>query len=463
MNRTYADFTSLRGFLNRTVAPVLWRPWYDRIAGPAIVKLYFPLSRAWAFADLDQGFAAFEETFGRRRSVRAVQVDAVASAGRAYRATHSEWEERFFGEESVSPSRLSALENRRQRQARKFMALRAGFLPGHIERAFPATDFEIETEAEVHRRHGNRIEASDGGFTPDLQAPVEESHAAVMDGSHVQWLRFAPTANGETAPAFARVREPSGIPAKASFIFAHGIAMETEMWGDRGTMADWFLDQGFRVIEPQGPWHAWRRPRGHYGGEPVFSRGVGGLLGYSRDHVRELGQLIAWTRARDERHGRSPAPVLLAGISLGALTAMQLLSWAAHWPGNARPDHALLVTPAASLVEVAYRGSLTMGLGVPDALADAGWTEEKVAHWAPLLDAGAAPCLDPSHITVVLGDEDEITPFVSGKELVRRWDIPSANVSIRRQGHISASLGLPAAPDPLHDTIRRMLAARAGA
>ena len=46
---------SFRSVLDRSVAPYLWRPWYDSVATPAIAKVFFPLSRAWASAVAAEG------------------------------------------------------------------------------------------------------------------------------------------------------------------------------------------------------------------------------------------------------------------------------------------------------------------------------------------------------------------------------------------------------------------------
>jgi hypothetical protein len=104
-------------------------------------------------------------------------------------------------------------------------------------------------------------------------------------------------------------------------------------------------------------------------------------------------------------------------------------------------------------VDVAFRGSLTGQMGVPDRLKAAGWTEDTVSHWARLLDAADAPCIAPNRIFVALGTMDEITPFTSGRDLVRRWDIPAGNWWTREQGHFSVGLGIAAQPDPLQQAV----------
>ncbi|NMM43431.1 hypothetical protein HH303_03000 [Rhodospirillaceae bacterium KN72] len=443
-----------RTVLDQSVAPYLWRPWYDRVATPAIARLFFPLSRAWAAAVAAQGdpdvFHATVDTGPPRRLVGVKLLGAVDRAWREYTEALDDWEAAFFGGEGPSEA-LNGLDRRRLTLARKAMALRAGFLPAHLERSFPAIRFEIENAVTVEARHGVRLAAPDGLMSPPDAPDIRQSRPFLRDGVVWRWGRFATPDGAASPPAEARIREPAGRVPRGTMIFAHGIGMETEMWGEEGTIPDWFLAQGFRVIEPQGPWHARRRLDGWYGGEPIFAHGPGGLLDYSWLHVREIGTWIAHARELDaERDVVSPGPVLLSGISLGALTVMQLLSWARRWRAEARPDFALLIAPAASLTEVAYRGSLTGSMGVPQALAQAGWTEETVGRWSPLLDAADSPAINPDRIGIVLGDVDEITPYASGEDLVRQWAVPAENVWTRNQGHFTVSLGLTSAPEPLH-------------
>jgi hypothetical protein len=444
------DRPGIRGTVDRTIGPLLWRPWYDRVATSAVSRVFFPLSRAWAAARLAAGdVERFAAEAGARRSVGPRLLKAVASADRRAAKAQAAWDAGFFADAGdLPPARLAGLERARLTAIRRLMALRAGFLPGHLEKPFPAVRFDIEAAESVAARHGPRQQAADAGLTPDLSVPVRESGGFERRGIRWQWLRFeAPAEAGPLPTAEARVRTPAhrGRAPRGTVVFAHGIAMEPEYWGESGTLPDWFLEQGFRVLEPMGPWHARRCPPGRYGGERVFACGPGGLLDYSWVHVRELGRMIAW--AHETSQG---APVLVGGISLGALTAMQLLSWCGGWPAAAKPDCGLLIAPAASLEAVAYRGALTGGIGVPETLRAAGWTEDAVAPWAPLLDARPAPGLAPGRIVLVLGDVDAITPYESGLDLARTWQIPDSNLWTRNQGHFSVSLGITAAPDPLH-------------
>jgi len=255
--------TSVRSRIDQSVAPYLWRPWYDTVATPTVARLFFTLSRAWAAALVAEGDPdRFRDALADGPTRRLVGVRLLTSISRtleAYQRTQADWDAGFFSETAPDGSILAGLEHRRLAAARKLMALRIGFLPGHLERNFAAVKFEIEDEATVAARHGQRLTAPDAGMIPDLDSPVQESNAFEQDGTSWRWLRFADSMNATASPAEARMREPSVAAPRATLIFAHGIGMETEFWGERGTIPDWFLAQGFRVLEPQGPWHARRR------------------------------------------------------------------------------------------------------------------------------------------------------------------------------------------------------------
>ena len=147
----------------------------------------------------------------------------------------------------------------------------------------------------------------------------------------------------------------------------------------------------------------------------------------------------------------------VGGVSLGALTAQMAVAAAATWPAAMRPDAALLVTTSASLMSVTMEGSLTRALGIPGLLRDAGWDEAALARWMPLLQPGPTPGIAPERIVALLGSRDEITPYASGMDLMRAWNVPPGNLFMPRRGHFSAALGLYHDPAPF-DRLRAVLA-----
>ncbi len=226
-------------------------------------------------------------------------------------------------------------------------------------------------------------------------------------------------------------------------IFAHGIAMEPEFWRHLADPIRALDGAGVRLICPEGPWHGRRLHPGSYGGEPVFARGPLGFLDYLHAHVIELGILTAWARQTGS------GPVAIGGMSLGALTAQLAAVAARDWPAAMRPDAVLLLTTSGAVTEVTFDGHLTGALGLPAALAAAGWDRTTVDRWAPLVEPGAEAAIGGERIVVLLGTVDNVMPFAGGMDLVRRWAVPEDNLFLRPNGHFSASLGLARDPAPL--------------
>jgi hypothetical protein len=165
----------------------------------------------------------------------------------------------------------------------------------------------------------------------------------------------------------------------------------------------------------------------------------------------DVANLIAWARTQDSRR------VGLAGISMGALTAQWLTGAAGDWPAARRPDVVLLVTTSGDMLDISLRSGLSRGLGLDRALAAAGWTDEALTRWRPLLEPGRQPALPPDDIVMVLGDADVVTPYDGGMALARRWNVPVTNVHVRPRGHFSQAVAMFGEQDLLADLGRRLL------
>lgn len=424
--------------VGNAVNTLILRPWFDNAALRLLTRWYFPLSRAWAAA-LDAGgdaerFAAAIPT--RRLTQRLVPraLETVEARIAALAEAEERWEEAFFGTGPADGS----LEQARLKVSVALMQTRTAFAPMHIESPLPAIAFDIEPVDRVRQRHQRRLLARNTAFQAERSGELVEASRGYLTRRGIEgWVRFpAPTAAG--APfAWARVVTPRANPARMpSMVFAHGIGMESEMWGEPRDLCPGLIPSGVRMIRPEAPWHGRRRLTGTYGGEPILARGPGALLDFLHTHVIELGQWVAWARAT--RGG----PVAVGGVSLGALTA-QLTGCAAHdWPDEMRPDALFLVAPSRLLADVAFESSLTRKLGVPRAVLAAGWTRADVEGWLPLLEPQRPPALPPERIVVVLGEADNVTLTAGGEALVRHWQVPEQNVFRCPSGHFSTSLGL---------------------
>ncbi|MBL8671127.1 MAG: hypothetical protein JNK11_10790 [Alphaproteobacteria bacterium] len=437
------------GPVGAVLGSLFLRPYADALALPAIARGYLPLSRAWAAGleaegSVDRFMAATPwdgKTTGRIERVLAGLDQRKAAHAQANEA----WLASFFNG-PCEEEHLAAAESRRIAAADRLMAARGAFLPLHLRRRFPGVRFAIADAQEVERRHGLRLESDQAAFAPPAVAPDIERSASFRQGVRsISWLRFPLTLAGATDWVWARAVEPSdsiGAPGP-TVVFAHGIALESEMWRGQADPSIFLAPRGMRSIAVEGPFHSRRRLAGTYGGEPVLSQGPLGLLDYFHRHVIEIGLLTAWAR---KTYG---GPVAVAGVSLGALTAQLVATEARHWPAPMRPDVLMLVTTSDAVERVAFESSLSASLGVPEALAQAGWHRDSVARWLPLIEPNGEPVLPADRILMVLGSHDDLTHFTGGLSLVDRWKVPPENLFVRRRGHFTAGLGIAFDRKPL--------------
>ncbi len=277
---------------------------------------------------------------------------------------------------------------------------------------------------------------------PDNRTLVEAevSHAYLDGGVRHYWLRFPSPVMEDSA--WARVSEPAEREPAGTVLFLHGIGMETEMWRRTAQLVNVMHSRGFRMIALEGPWHGRRRMPGRAGGGPVIGRGPEGFLIFMQALIAEAGALIAWAR------GLGGGPIGLAGTSLGALSAQKLADVARLWPAEQRPDGLCLLSTTADLLGVLNAGSMSRDLGVDEQFKQAGWDEDALKTWLPLLEP-EEPCMPPEKIVLVLGMVDDLTPYPGGKDLAKRWQVPPENVFDSEHGHFSASLNVLRDPRPL--------------
>ena len=433
----------LRGGLGRAVL----RPPFDWLAVRAVSRVYLRASRAWASAldcgeDLDRFLA---ETGIRRTTAALKRAVATAQTRKAdYDSQRALWERILFagtGELGAEPepADLALQEHRRQSAAHAMMSARAGFLP--YRRQLKPAAWEVAAEAEVERQHGGRLADLGGAFPLPAQPEVEVSRPAPGRFGPERWLRFQSPVLGDHS--WAHVFDLDDRPNAPTAIFLHGIAMETEMWRGAPNVAPVLAELGFRSILAEGPWHGARRPAGRYGGEPILARGPLGLIELLQAWVAEVAVLIRWARQT------SSGPVVLTGVSLGALASQRAASAATRWAAEARPDALMLVATSGTLIDLAGTGSLARQTGLEREIRAAGWSDRDLTRWLPLMEPEPEPPLPPDHILMVLGASDDLTPFRGGHALAEAWKVPPENLFLRPQGHFSVSLGVLAEPEPL--------------
>ena len=236
---------------------------------------------------------------------------------------------------------------------------------------------------------------------------------------------------------------PDGVADPPTLIFGHGIGVEAELWRETVSIVHELVAMGVRVVQPTLAWHGRRTRRGSYGGEPFLATAPLGALDLFTATAQEIAVLVGWARAT------SAGRVAVGGVSLGALIGQLAASRAEAWPKALRPDAAYLVTHSGSLTSVVIDGVLSRRVGVPAAMARAGWTPPTVARWLPLIEPTATPAIDPGRIVSVLGTADRVTPFETGRALARRWALPAENIFVYPQGHFSMPVWLVRHDAPL--------------
>ena len=90
---------------------------------------------------------------------------------------------------------------------------------------------------------------------------------------------------------------------------------------------------------------------------------------------------VAWASGDN-----SAGPVGWSGISLGALTSPLAASHAGAWPRSMQADALALFTTSEGIEEIGLTGEIAKAFGVDRELAAAGWTDEMLRRWRPLIN-----------------------------------------------------------------------------
>jgi len=435
-------------------------PWVDPLALIALRRLFFPLSRMWAAAAAaGTSVPDFLEHSGltpgparrERLIVRLLEQSADIRVLSAQR--EAEWRAAFFGAASRDGAELAAIESARLDAAHRATADRLSFHPLLWNGKAHKLRWNIPTEEAVDAAYGRFLPQPELAYAlPDPLPAVDRSLA--MDGRSgpVYWLRFASPSARMGDFAYAKVMAPAAVVDPPTIIIGNGVCMEPEHVRDMVDASQIMCRMGFRVVEIASPWHGRRCPTGEFGGERFFATAPLGQIDLFTAQAVETAVLIDWCR----RH--FDAPVVVSGMSLGSFVAQLVAAHSTHWPARLRPDALLLITHTGTMEEVVFESGLVEGIGIPEALRKAGWSQAQMLRWAKLMDPVGPSSVPPSRIVSVLGTADRVTPVRGGLELVRRWEIPAENVFVQRQGHFGAAVKLVRDDAPL----RRLRAIVAG-
>lgn len=414
---------------------------FDRPAFWGVLEWWLPLSRMWAAALEARGDI---ETFKAAAPAEAASslmlsrlLAGVDRSRRRYEAIDRAWREEFFAPGAHFGASLADLERRRSRAAFWLTAQRLRFAPLRPLVPVPPVRFRIPSPASAAAVYGPDSRAAAALYAPPPVLPaVEQSRRILISSGEDCWLRFAsPSARmGDTA--WARVHAPRGIVDPPTLIFGNGVFIEPDHLGRPSGDVQRLVRRGLRVIEIESPWHGRRRRAGFYGGEPFFATAPHGTVDLFTAQAQELAVLVDWCRRT------SRGAVAFGGASMGALAAALAAAHARHWPERLRPDALALITVADAVADLAFESSLANRIGLPQALAAAGWTKEDTRRWRPLTALPHAPPLPPHRIVIVLGEADRILPYAMGRRLAERWGVPPDNLFVGGGGHFATQMGV---------------------
>jgi hypothetical protein len=441
-----------RGPLSRRpIGPIFARPWFDTAALWGLSRWAFPLSRALAAAAVAEGSTERFLAELPLARVPAGSASHLASAlrhvehlKRQHAAASARWDEAFFSPGAASPAKLVAIEAARRRTSHAYMMSGASFLRLRLRASWPPVRMAIPDRETVEARHGARLAHPKDAYRAPAQLPaVERSRSVSGPLGSEYWLRFASPYAPIGSLAWAHVYEPEGVVDPPSLVYVHGLGVEVEsldnVWDDIVVLAD----HGIRVVRLEAPWHNRRRRPGRFGGEPFLAEQPLAGLDHFAAIVPEIGIITDWCR-RTSR-GR----VAIGGISLGALSTQLTASRSQDWPATLRADALYLATTSDDVGPLGFESSLARAVGLPDALAAAGWTKGALGRYAALTNPVDPPVMAPENIVMVLGTRDNLTPFAGGLALARRWGVPDSNLFLRDQGHFSVPVGMLTEPAPL--------------
>ena len=440
---------SSRRFLSSPLGR-LWRlPGTDTAILTSLTRGLFPLSRAWAAAQVADGdVARFADQISlsvdrvRRVPGLAAALAATSRLAQAASAADAQWR-RTLAPSASDPAGRVAAETRRLDAADNLARARLRFLP-LLARGPAAVAFDIPTPTEVTEAHGARL-ADPGAFALPKPLPQPtETPRLLGHATTDHWLHLPDLTGRAGTDCRARVFDPPGPADKPAVVFLHGVANEPDQIRAPLREIEPLLAAGLKVIAPEGPFHGRRRPLGLYSGEALFGRPPLGALDYFAAHVPEVGCLIAHARATGSRR------VGLFGTSLGGFAAQMVAGHCRNWPDAARPDALFLLAIGDDLTENTMESRLAERLGIAATAVRAGWSADRLALWQPLMTPPPGPpAVDPSRMIAVLGRRDDVVPYRRGLARVKAWGVPDSNLFRRAGGHFTTPLSVVVDQQPV--------------
>lgn len=440
----------LQKIMRSSIGDMLAHSWLDPWILRSVEYWFFPMSRLWAAArrangDVDVFFDSVPLPMmeDKREKVKKA-LKEFEHARQLILGTEHQWQDQFFSKTPPDTEILMQLEDQRLKDRSHYNATRRQFsyLRKHVK---TTVSDNFITEAELEKEYNDDELNFQQRFDPPSELPnIEVSQSIPTVTGRDYWVRFkSPAPRLKEDMVYARVHEPEGVENPPTLIFGHGIGVEFDHWRNLIDVAELLPHLGIRVIRPEGAWHGRRVPDGYYGGEYFLSTTPIGAFDYFTSQHQEWATLIDWSRKT------SNGPVAIGGSSLGAQSAQMLSIRANHWDKHFQPDALFLMTHCSHLWEVALDGELAdiWRLGAP--LHALGWNRERMEYWLSKLDPKGIPCMPAENIVSVLGKQDRVTPYNSGKRLQELWNLPDNNRFTWNCGHFTVPLRMASHHEPL--------------
>lgn len=439
------------------VGSLLARRWLEKPILYLLRVWFFPVSRLWAAArsangDVDKFFAAVPMPVleSKRANIKHLLDNFEAKRAQILKTEHA-WREMFFNQRPFPESELHQLERLRLAHRNEYNKTRRSF--AHLRKNVTSSvrDCFLNPQ-QVIDIYGKQNDNQALFGVPDMLPEIEVSQSIIKRHSKNHWLRFASPSARMNDKVYARVLEPIGVSNPPTLIFGHGIGVEFDHWRNTVDFLKYLPQMGIRVIRPEAPWHGRRVPDGFYGGEYFLSTTpLSGFDFFSAQH-REWAVLIDWARRT------SDGPLAIGGSSLGAQSAQMTSIRANLWPSEYQPDVLFLMTHCAHLWEVALDGDLADIWNLHQPLKELGWNRKATEQLMQRLDPQGEPCMQAEHIISVLGADDGVTPYRSGRRLQKLWELPPENCFSWPCGHFEVPLRIVRDQQPLI-RLREILAA----
>jgi dienelactone hydrolase len=363
-----------------------------------------------------------------------------AARREAFEDAMERWEAVFWGDEESTPDERVAAERERRRAA----AAHAepddvfGFLPR--EHLVPPVRYEVPDPDDARERWAHELAEPERlyGFVEATVAEalprVTRSRSVRGPGTLEYRLRFETPSLHVGDRAAARVYEPEDVEADLpTLVFYSGLGAFGDLlsyWPEEESVGRRLARRGYRVVLPDAPWHGHREQLGRYSGEPYLARAPVSMFTLYAAAAKEAAVLVDWARTEG-----APA-VGVGGLSLGGTVALHVASHCGRWFPSMRPDFVAPVGMPGAIDQTLTSSRIVDLLDLDDALAAAGWTGDRVAEFAPLLNPPASPDLSADRVLAFYGGRDDIAPTATAETLLRRWRVPRQNVFEWDCGHV---------------------------